>query len=130
MAPCTHPGMKRIFCLQAKNGVGRFAPSALPHYNPSRPSWPHGGTLRLSSALTPECAVTRATHLGVSPHLPSNKEINLLRNYRPTKRENKNPRTNTHCQPPTNCCLLALPRTPAAQPLVLYSGLMGLLQEQ
>ena len=33
MAPCTHPGMKRIFCLKAKNGLGRFAPSALPHFN-------------------------------------------------------------------------------------------------
>ena len=32
MAPCTHPGMKRLFCLMAKNGLGRFAPSALPHY--------------------------------------------------------------------------------------------------
>ena len=25
--------MKRLFCLKAKNGLGRFAPSALPHYN-------------------------------------------------------------------------------------------------
>ena len=32
MAPCTHPGMKRLFCLKATNGIGRFAPSALPHY--------------------------------------------------------------------------------------------------
>ena len=24
--------MKRLFCLKAKNGPGRFAPSALPHY--------------------------------------------------------------------------------------------------
>ena len=24
MAPCTHPGMKRRFCLKAKNGLGRF----------------------------------------------------------------------------------------------------------
>ena len=32
MAPCTHPGMKRLFCLKAKNGLGRFALSALPHY--------------------------------------------------------------------------------------------------
>ena len=24
--------MKRLFCLNAKNGLGRFAPSALPHY--------------------------------------------------------------------------------------------------
>ena len=32
MAPCTHPGMKRPFCLKAKNRLGRFAPSALPHY--------------------------------------------------------------------------------------------------
>ena len=32
MAPCTHPGMKRLFCQKAKNGLGRFAPSALPHY--------------------------------------------------------------------------------------------------
>ena len=33
------------------------------------------GTLRLSSLLTPERAVARTTHLGVSPHLPSDKEI-------------------------------------------------------
>ena len=26
------PAMKRLFCLKAKNGLGRFAPSALPHY--------------------------------------------------------------------------------------------------
>ena len=32
MAPCTHPGMKRLFYLKAKNGLGRFALSALPHY--------------------------------------------------------------------------------------------------
>ena len=25
MAPCTHPGMKRLFCLKAKNGLGRFS---------------------------------------------------------------------------------------------------------
>ena len=24
--------MKRLVCLKAKNGLGRFAPSALPHY--------------------------------------------------------------------------------------------------
>ena len=34
--------------------------------------------------VDPESAVTRVTHLGVSPHLPSDKEINLLRDYRPT----------------------------------------------
>ena len=56
MAPCTHRGMKRLFCLKAKtasvaslprpclimkrlffllakNGLGRFAPSALPYYD-------------------------------------------------------------------------------------------------
>ena len=27
------PAMKRLFCLKAKKGLGRFAPSALPHYN-------------------------------------------------------------------------------------------------
>ena len=27
------PAMKRLFCLKAKNGLGRFAPSALPHHN-------------------------------------------------------------------------------------------------
>ena len=27
------PAMKRLFCLKAKNGLGRFAPSALPHYH-------------------------------------------------------------------------------------------------
>ena len=32
VASCTHPGMKRLFCLTAKNGLGRFAPLALPHY--------------------------------------------------------------------------------------------------
>ena len=32
MAPCAHPGMKSFFCLKAKIGLGRFAPSALPHY--------------------------------------------------------------------------------------------------
>ena len=26
------PVMKRLFCLKAKNGLGRFAPSALPHH--------------------------------------------------------------------------------------------------
>ena len=34
--------------------------------------------------LTPEHAVTRTTHLGVSPHLLSDKEIYLLRDYHPT----------------------------------------------
>ena len=33
MAPCRQPGMKRLLCLKAKNSLGRFAPSALPHYN-------------------------------------------------------------------------------------------------
>ena len=42
------------------------------------------GTLRLSSLLTPERAVARTTHLGVSPHLPSDKEIYPPRDYRPT----------------------------------------------
>ena len=27
------PAMKRLFCLKAKNGLGRFPLSALPHYN-------------------------------------------------------------------------------------------------
>ena len=27
------PARKRLFCLKAKNGLGRFAPSALPHYD-------------------------------------------------------------------------------------------------
>ena len=58
------PAMKRLFCLKAKNGLGRFAPSALPHYNThggkmlpqripwefswhiSRGKWPHGVTPR------------------------------------------------------------------------------------
>ena len=53
-------------------------------YNPARPSWLLGGTLRLSWALTLESTVTRATDLGVSPHLPPNEEIYLLRDYRPT----------------------------------------------
>ena len=26
------PAMKRLFCLKTKNGLGRFGPSALPHY--------------------------------------------------------------------------------------------------
>ena len=29
------PARKRLFCLKAKNGLGRFALSALPHYNMS-----------------------------------------------------------------------------------------------
>ena len=41
------------------------------------------GTLRLSSVLNLECPVTRATHLCVSPHLPSDTEVYLLRDYRP-----------------------------------------------
>ena len=36
MALCTHPGMKRLFCLKAKNVFGRFAPAALPHYDKGR----------------------------------------------------------------------------------------------
>ena len=34
--------MKRYFCLKAKNGLGRFAPSVLPHYNdiPALPTHP------------------------------------------------------------------------------------------
>ena len=32
LAPCTHPGMKRLFCLKVKNDLGRFAPSALLRY--------------------------------------------------------------------------------------------------
>ena len=31
------PAMKRLFCLKAKNGLGRFAPSALPHYKQFTP---------------------------------------------------------------------------------------------
>ena len=31
MAPCTHPGMKGLFLLKAKNCLGRFAPSSLLH---------------------------------------------------------------------------------------------------
>ena len=31
MQPCTHPHMKRLFALQAKNNLVRFAPPALPH---------------------------------------------------------------------------------------------------
>ena len=31
MVPCTHPGMKKFFCLKAIDGLGPFAPSALPH---------------------------------------------------------------------------------------------------
>ena len=27
------PALRRLFCLKAKNGLGRFAPSALLHYN-------------------------------------------------------------------------------------------------
>ena len=34
--------------------------------------------------LTPEGAVPCTTHLGVSPHLPSNEEIHLLQDYRRT----------------------------------------------
>ena len=38
----------------------------------------------LSSLLTPERAVTRTTQLGVSPYVPSDKQIYLLRDYRLT----------------------------------------------
>ena len=40
--------------------------------------------MMLSLLLTPERAVTRTTHLGVSPHLPSEKKVYLLRDYCPT----------------------------------------------
>ena len=43
-----------------------------------------GALLRLSSLLTAERAVPRTTHVGVSPHLLSDKEIYLLRDYRST----------------------------------------------
>ena len=36
MAPCTRPGKKRLFCLEARYGLGRFAPTALPPYNAVR----------------------------------------------------------------------------------------------
>ena len=39
MACSTHPGMKRLFDLKDKNGLGRFAPSALPYYNPINMVW-------------------------------------------------------------------------------------------
>ena len=55
VAPCTHPGMKRLFRLKAKNGLGRFAPSALPHYQNNvfsgafraqvEPNFPHLGQI-------------------------------------------------------------------------------------
>ena len=32
LATCTHPGMKKLFCVSAKNGLGRFSPSDLPPY--------------------------------------------------------------------------------------------------
>ena len=45
MAPCTHPGMKRLFLPKGKYGLGRFAPSALPHYeeafSPTGKKGPH-----------------------------------------------------------------------------------------
>ena len=37
MEPCTHAGIKRLFCLKAKNALGRFAPSALSHYKFATP---------------------------------------------------------------------------------------------
>ena len=46
MEPCPYAGMKRLFCLQAKNDLDRFAPSALPYY--------HVTTLR-SAVLTSSC---------------------------------------------------------------------------
>ena len=49
----------------------------------SRPFLLLGGPLRLSSLLTLERAVTGTAHLGVSPHLHSDKEVYLLRDYRP-----------------------------------------------
>ena len=33
------PAMKRLFCLKAKNGLGRFAPSTLLHYNLDKTNW-------------------------------------------------------------------------------------------
>ena len=33
MEACTRPGMQMIFCLSAENGLGRFVPWALPHFN-------------------------------------------------------------------------------------------------
>ena len=45
---------------------------------------PRGRSEVILVAYPRESAVTRATLLGVSPHLSSDKEINLLRDYRPT----------------------------------------------
>ena len=43
MAPCTHPGMKRLFSLKAKNGLGRFAPSTclITGRDVNEAKWPH-----------------------------------------------------------------------------------------
>ena len=46
MEPCPYARMKKLFCLQAKNDLDRYAPSALPHY--------HVTTLR-SAVLTSSC---------------------------------------------------------------------------
>ena len=57
------------------------------HYNPSKRSWLLGGRghSEIIFGVDPESAVTCATHLGASPHTPTDKAINLLRDYRPTK---------------------------------------------
>ena len=48
------PAMKRLFCMKAKNGLGRFAPSVMPHYYtpPQRMAfnnemWVVGGVVRI-----------------------------------------------------------------------------------
>ena len=46
METCPYARMKKLFCLQAKNDLDRYAPSALPHY--------HVTTLR-SAVLTSSC---------------------------------------------------------------------------
>ena len=58
MAPCTHPGIKRLFCLQVKNGLGRFAPSALPHY--TTPPLKRAGFL--DNGESEECTVAAERH--------------------------------------------------------------------
>ena len=51
------PVMKRLFCLKAKNGLGRFAPSALRHHNMTIPGrWKHVMLL----LLLPPMECTRA----------------------------------------------------------------------
>ena len=65
MAPCTHHGMKRRFCLKAKKGLGRFAPSALPHYEED--FLPYRQKTASVTSLPRACLITSSCLLYTSP---------------------------------------------------------------